>query len=168
MAMVYLGLGSNMGDRQARLAAAVRGLNALPKTKVIRIGGVYETAPVGGPAEQGDYLNSACQIETGLTPRELLAEIHALEEHIGRDRSEDGYVMWGPRVIDIDILLWDGVTVSDPDLFIPHPRLAIRAFALLPLADIAPDTVHPFEGLTVRQLLERIENPYEGIRRLPL
>ena len=164
---VFLGLGSNQGDRHANILAALRGLGALPQTRLLAASGMYETAPVGGPAGQQYFYNAVGLIETRLTPRELLKATQALEVRLGRDRSGEA-VIWGPRSIDIDILLWEGLTLAEPDLLIPHPRLALRAFALAPLAEIAPDAMHPFEGLSVRQLLERIGEDDAGIRRLPV
>lgn len=166
-ARVYLGLGSNMGDRRTNIAAAMRELGMLPKTRLAASSSLFQTAPVGGPAGQEDFYNAACLIETRLTPRELLRATQELEKRMGRDRSGEA-VIWGPRSIDIDILLWEGLTLAEPDLLIPHPRLALRAFALAPLAELAPDAIHPFEGLSVRQLLERIGKDHAGVRRLPV
>lgn len=165
MAHVYLGLGSNQGDRAANLAAARDGLAALPETRLLRTASVYLTRPVGGPLGQEDFYNSACLVDTALPPRRLLGEIHRLERVIGR-RRENERVRWGPRAIDIDILLWDGLTLAEPDLVIPHPRLATRAFALAPLAELDPEFRHPAEGASVGELLERIDQEHEGIRRL--
>ena len=167
MALVHLGLGTNLGDRRVNLAAALAGLGRLPGTRVAKTAGVYQTPPMGGPPGQGEYLNSACLVETELTPRELLAAIHRLEREIGRRRDAEAE-RWGPRVIDIDILLWEDLVLDEPDLIIPHPRLAERAFALLPLAELAAERIHPGNGCQVRELLERIGTSHEGIQRLPL
>ncbi len=167
MANVYLGLGTNLGDRAANLALARDGLAALPETRFLRMAGVYETRPVGGPPGQDDFYNSACLVDTSLVPRRMLEEIHRLERSIGR-RRELERIAWGPRVIDIDILLWEGVEMAEPDLVIPHPRLATRAFALAPLAELAPGLRHPALGLGIGELLERIGPQHEGIRRLSL
>ena len=165
MALAYLGLGSNMGNRGANLAAARRALAGLPQTGLIKNAFVYETRPVGGPTGQGAFLNSASLVETTLSPYGLLEQIQKVEKDIGRKREAET-VRWGPRVIDIDILLWDDLVVDDYGLTIPHPRLSKRAFALLPLADLDPDLLHPTLDLTVRELLERIDLANEGIRRL--
>lgn len=171
MATVYFGLGSNLGDRLRNLRAARQAIAALPRTRDVRRAGVYETAPVGGPSGQGDFLNTALAAETDLSPEEMIRETLRIEKEIGRVRDRES-VRWGPRLIDIDILLWDDVTFErvggdGPDLVLPHPRLAERAFVLLPLAELAPDAVHPVAGLTIRELAERIGKDNEGIRRLP-
>lgn len=166
MALVYLGLGSNLGDRMANLMAARQGVAVFPQTSLLRNAPVYETRPVGGPAGQSPFFNSVSLVETTLTPFDLLAETQKLERRLGR-RREAETVRWGPRVIDIDILLWDDVVMDYGDLVLPHPRLASRAFALLPLADLDPDLLHPMLDLTVRELLERIDLENEGIRRVP-
>lgn len=165
MADVYLGLGTNLGDREKNLRALWDGLRALPKTRFLRRSAVYRTPPVGGPAGQGEFYNCACLVQTELTPRELLAGIHALERSVGRRREEET-VAWGPRSADVDILLWDDLILSEPDLRIPHPRLAVRAFALMPLAELAPDLPHPTAGATIRDLLQSTKDQHEGIQRL--
>ena len=130
----FLGLGSNLGDRVAHLKAAVASLPDLVATS-----SVYETAPVGGPADQGPYLNLVAELHTARTPRELLEVCHALERDAGRVRE----VRWGPRTLDVDVLLVEGIDVDEPDLQVPHPRMAERRFVLAPLADLAPDLVTP-------------------------
>ena len=132
MALVYLGLGSNLGDRRHFLREAIESLPG-----VVAVSPVYETDPVGGPDGQGPYLNLVVAIETELAPRSLLAICHRLESAAGRVRGE----RWGPRQLDVDILWIDGVTLADPDLSVPHPRLRERRFVLAPLRDVAPDLV---------------------------
>ena len=144
----YLGLGANLGDRRRNIAEAVRRLEATPGIRVVRTSPLVETKPVGGPA-QPDYLNAACEVDTTLSPRELLDAALAVERAIGRRRS----VRWGPRVIDIDILLCDDLVVDAPDLRVPHPRMHERRFVLEPLDRIAPGARHPELGKTVRELL---------------
>lgn len=166
MALVYLGLGSNLGEREANLAAARNGLAQLRDTVLIDNARIYETPPVGGPSGQGMFLNSASLVETSLEPLEFLREIQEIERRVGRVREAEE-VRWGPRVIDIDILLWDDAVFDEGELIVPHPRLAERAFVLLPLADLDGDMLHPVMELTVRELLQRIDLENEGIRRLP-
>lgn len=169
MALVYLGLGSNLGDRAAHLAAARRALAHLPDTSLLRNASLYETPPVGGPAGQGLFLNSVSAAETSLEPRELLREIHGIERAAGRLR-ENETVRWGARPLDIDILFWDDAVLEEEHLTIPHPRAAERLFVLLPMAELDRDFVHPKLGATVGQLLERLtetDGKHEGIRRLP-
>jgi len=127
---VLLGLGSNLGDRRRLLKDA---LDSLPH--VTKVSGVYETDPIGGPAEQDKYLNLVVAIETESTARQLLGMCHRLESAAGRVRGE----RWGPRPLDIDILWIDGETVDEPDLQVPHPRMWDRRFVLVPLADVAPE-----------------------------
>lgn len=129
----FLGLGSNLGDRLEYLQRAVDLLHADERTRVDAVSSVYETAPVGGP-EQDAFLNLAVRVATRRTPLRLLALCHAVEARLGRVRE----VRWGPRTIDVDILLYGDETISRPCLEIPHPRLADRAFALIPLIEVAP------------------------------
>lgn len=130
----FLGLGSNVGDRVAHLRAAVASLPDLVATSP-----VYETAPVGGPDDQGPYLNLVAELHTTASPRQLLELCARLEQDAGRVRE----VRWGPRTLDVDVLLIEGLEVDEPDLQVPHPRLAERRFVLAPLADLAPDLVTP-------------------------
>lgn len=135
MATSYLGLGSNLGDRAEHLRTAVRALAELDPG--LRVSSVYETAPVGGPSHQGAYLNCVVGLDTPLTPRELLDVARRLEEEARRVRT----VRNGPRTLDVDVLLVGDVTLDEPDLVLPHPRMAERAFVLAPLEEIAPHRV---------------------------
>lgn len=134
----YLGIGSNLGDRKGHLQFAVDGL-AARAGRVTAVSPVYETEPVGGPT-QPDYLNAVVAVETELSPRELLAVAKALEAEAGRE-PPDPTNRWGPRPLDIDILMVGDERIDEPDLIVPHPRIHQRAFVLAPLADIAPDLV---------------------------
>jgi len=127
----YLGLGSNLGDRLAHLQAAVDGLAATSGVVVVAVSPVYEAVPVGGPP-QGEYLNAVVALDTTLAPHELLATAQRLEAGERRVRTE----RWGPRTLDVDVLLVGDATVDTPDLVVPHPRLRERAFVLVPLADL--------------------------------
>jgi 2-amino-4-hydroxy-6-hydroxymethyldihydropteridine diphosphokinase len=134
MGRAFLGLGSNLGDRVGHLRSAVASLPDLVATSP-----VYETAPVGGPDDQGPYLNMVVELDTALTPHELLEVCRAREEAAGRVRE----VRWGPRTLDVDVLLVEGRSVDAPDLQVPHPRMWERRFVLAPLSDLAPDLVSP-------------------------
>jgi 2-amino-4-hydroxy-6-hydroxymethyldihydropteridine diphosphokinase len=138
----YLALGSNLGDRAAYLQGAVDALVASEGVTVRAVSNVYETDPVGGP-EQGRYLNAVVAIETPLEPRELLAVAQAIESEARRVRG----VRWGPRTLDVDVLLVGDARVDEPDLVVPHQRMWERGFVLAPLHDVAPDLVAvPTEG----------------------
>jgi 2-amino-4-hydroxy-6-hydroxymethyldihydropteridine diphosphokinase len=128
-----IGLGGNLGDRIANLRAAVDAIDRTPGVRVVARSSVYETAPIGPP--QPAYLNAAIAIDTTLSPRALLEALLYVERALGRERRE----RWGPRTIDLDILTIDGITVNEPDLVVPHPRLAERAFAIVPLLDVSPN-----------------------------
>jgi 2-amino-4-hydroxy-6-hydroxymethyldihydropteridine diphosphokinase len=132
----YLALGSNLGDRLAHLQHALDTMRATPAVTVAAVSKLYETDPVGGP-EQGAFLNAVIAIDTGLDPHALLAFAHQLEQEAQRVRQEH----WGPRTLDVDILLYDDAEIDDDDLTIPHPRMWERGFVLAPLRDVAPDLV---------------------------
>lgn len=134
----YLGLGSNLGDRRALLRAAVA---AIPD--VVAVSPVYETEPVGGPPGQSPYLNLVVALDTALSPRQLLELAQGLEARAGRVRSEPG----GPRTLDVDVLLVGDLTVGEPDLVVPHPRMWERRFVLAPLADLASGDVRRLGAL---------------------
>ncbi|HEX5096696.1 MAG TPA: 2-amino-4-hydroxy-6-hydroxymethyldihydropteridine diphosphokinase [Acidimicrobiia bacterium] len=136
MTQAFLALGSNLGDRAAHLQAAVDGLARAPGTRVVAVSRVYETAPVGGP-EQGAYLNAVVEVDTDLDPHALLAVGQQLERAAQRVRNE----RWGPRTLDVDVLLYDDLEIDSEDLVVPHPRMWERAFVLVPLRDIAPELV---------------------------
>lgn len=145
--IVYLGLGTNQGDRQANLQA-VRGALA-PPVRLLQASPIYETEPWGF-LDQPAFLNQVLKAETNLPPLDLLAYLKDLEVQLGRQPN----LRYGPRLIDIDILLYDDLVLSLPGLEIPHPRLAERAFVLVPLVDLAPDLRY-LDGQTMQQLLER-------------
>jgi len=146
-----LGLGSNLGDRRAHLEAAIGGLRRLGE--VLAVSAFRETAPQGGPP-QPPYLNAAVVLETARTPGELLAATREIEAAAGRERT----VRWGPRTLDVDLLLCDDRIVDEPGLRVPHPRLAERLFVLEPLAEIAPRWVVPGLGRTVEELLADVRD----------
>lgn len=132
---VHLGLGSNLGEREAYLASAVASLREVDPD--LEVSPVYETEPVGGPEGQGAYLNCVVRLEVSLEPEEVLGLARSLEEVAGRTRE----VRFGPRTLDVDVLLIDGVERDDPGLVVPHPRMLERAFVLAPLEDLDPGLV---------------------------
>lgn len=152
----FLGLGSNLGDRIDFLQRAVDLLDADPKVHVDAVSTVYETEPVGEP-EQEPFLNLAVRVRTRRSPRRLLHLCHEVEEALGRVRAK----RWGPRTIDVDILMWNGRVVATRALQIPHTRLAQRAFALVPLVEVAPGMTMP-DGTSLATLLARLA-PIEGV-----
>ena len=156
----YLGLGTNLGDRQKNLARAVKRLNAKPDLAVVRTSGIYETSP-WGLTEQPDFLNMVAEITTSLSPQELLDRIKDLERELGRKHGP----RFGPRLIDVDILLYGDLSLDEPELQIPHPQLHLRAFALAPLAELAPSLVHPVLNDTIGHLAENVEG-LEGLKPL--
>lgn len=137
----YIGVGSNLGDSQARVLAAFEALGALPRTRLIARSRLYRTRPFG-PVEQGDFINAVAGLLTQLTPQELLAAIRDLEHAAGRVRAE----RWGPRTLDLDILVHGSERIDTPDLTVPHPGIPQRGFVLAPLADIAPTLDVPGMG----------------------
>ncbi len=157
MSIVYLGLGSNLGSRCANLRAGVMAL--LPAVTVLTQSSMYETPP-WGVTDQPPFLNMVLRGETGLPPHDLLHILKQIERQLGRVPS----MRYGPRLIDIDILFYDDLVLASPELTIPHPLLHERAFVLVPLAEIAPDLVHPILNQPVRALLEQVD--CSGIRRL--
>jgi len=158
MKIVYLGLGSNLGDREATLETALRALES-PHLHIRRVSPVYETEPMDVPGQQW-FLNMVAEAETDLFPLQLLRRTAAVEAELGRRRS----VPKGPRTIDIDILLFGNSVVTMPDLEIPHPRFRDRRFVLAPLADLAPDLRDPVTRKTVRELLAELRG--QAVRKL--
>ncbi len=148
MARAFIGIGSNLGDRAANIAAALARLGELPQTRLVRMSSIIETDPIG-PVGQGRFLNAAAALETALEPSELLSALEHIETVLGRVRAE----RWGPRTIDLDLLLYDDRVIDTPGLQVPHPRMAEREFVLLPLAEIAPDAVHPVSGESIGAML---------------
>jgi 2-amino-4-hydroxy-6-hydroxymethyldihydropteridine diphosphokinase len=158
---VYLGLGSNLGDRADNLRKALSVLDETDGITVITVSSCYETEPVGPVSDQDDFYNAVAEIETTLSPREVIACIKSVERQLGRVQGE----RWGPRVIDIDILLWNNSVLEGEGLTIPHPEMTTRAFVLTPLAEIAPDVVHPVARKSVAELASQLDDAHR-VRRL--
>jgi 2-amino-4-hydroxy-6-hydroxymethyldihydropteridine diphosphokinase len=158
----FIGLGSNLhshhGDRQRHLEMALGAMSRIGR--VIKTSSIYETDAWGVDGDQPDYLNQVAMIETGLGPSALVEAMLGIEAEIGRVRTE----RYGSRTIDLDVLFLGNLVINEPGVQIPHPRLHERAFVLVPLADVAPDFVHPVLGTTLDKLLRGIGN--SGVRRL--
>ncbi len=144
----YIGLGSNLGDPQSQLARAVEALRKLPQSRLTALSRLYRSRPMG-PADQPDYVNAVAMLDTRLGPHELLDALQAIENEQGRVR---GPQRWGPRTLDLDLLLYGAEVISTERLQVPHPGIAERNFVLYPLADIAPELVFP-DGRSLQQLL---------------
>ena len=156
---VYVGLGSNEGDREAHLVAALQALSRIDAVAVLRCSSLFDSAPVG--PSQPRFLNAVVALECCLPPLRLLTILKRIEEDLGRRRDGE---RWGPRPIDLDILVWDGEVVAEPHLQVPHLELHKRRFALEPLAEIAPELQHPVLGVTVKEMLSHLAP--QDVRRL--
>ncbi|WP_339383855.1 2-amino-4-hydroxy-6-hydroxymethyldihydropteridine diphosphokinase [Fortiea sp. LEGE XX443] len=148
---VALALGSNLGDSQAILAAAIAHLSRIPGIQLEAISSWYQTKAVGPP--QPDYINGGAILQVDMAPQLLLDTLLATEQQFGRVRQE----RWGPRSLDLDILLYDQVILDTPNLQIPHPRMRERAFVLVPLAEISPDWIEPVSGYTIKELVKDVD-----------
>jgi GTP cyclohydrolase-4 len=154
---VYLGLGANTGDRQANLERAVELLGE--RLRIEKVSSVYETEPVGYE-DQTPFLNAVCRVQTDIGPLQLLSLVKGIEASMGRVPNFSN----GPRPIDIDIILYGDMVMIDPELTIPHPRMAERAFVLVPLAEIAPDLVHSFSGESVKDMAAKVDG-VDGVKK---
>ena len=144
-----IALGSNLGDRLENLRAGIEELGRLDGLDIDDVSKLYETAPVGGPDQQGPYLNAALRATTTIGAAELLAQLHRIEALRERERT----IHWGPRTLDLDLLIYGDLVSDDPALEVPHPRQHQRRFVLVPVCDVAADLVHPVLGRTMRDLL---------------
>jgi 2-amino-4-hydroxy-6-hydroxymethyldihydropteridine diphosphokinase len=151
MFRAYLGLGANLGDPQAQIARVLSALGREPRVRVAAVSSFYGSHPEGG-ARQPDYTNAVAAVDTDLEPRALLALGRGLEVLAGRHRGEHN----AARELDVDLLLYEDRVMAEPDLILPHPRMAQRAFVLVPLAEIAPDARHPVSGLTAAALAAEV------------
>lgn len=152
MARCLVGCGSNLGERRETLDRAIELLKFMPGVEILETSRFHESKAVGGPAGSPSFLNGACLLETELPPRELLGMLQAVENTLERQRD----IRWGPRTIDLDLLLYESVELWSDDLVLPHPRLTTRRFVLEPCAEIAPEFLHPTNGRSIRDLLENI------------
>jgi 2-amino-4-hydroxy-6-hydroxymethyldihydropteridine diphosphokinase len=152
MATALVALGSNLGDRNANLDDAVRRLDAHPSIRVIARSHPHCTSPIGGPPDQGEFINASVYLDTALAPYQLFELLHQVETELGRQRRQ----RWAARLVDLDLLLYDDVVIKSPELTIPHPRMAFRRFVLEPAAEAAPHLVHPQIGWTIDQLLQHL------------
>ena len=155
---VFVGLGSNVGDRRGHLRRAVKGLAALPTTRVKALSRVYETAPVG--PRQRNFFNAVAELRSNLSPDRLLEELKALERALGRRKRR----RWGPREIDLDLILYGARRRRTTTLHLPHPRWRERRFVLVPLMDIAPRFRDPLTGQSVTVLARKLTDPDQWIR----
>jgi len=158
----FIGLGGNLGDSVATLTAALRALDALPDTRVVRASKLYRTA-AWGVTDQPDFINAVALLHTRRTPRQLLEDLLEIERHAGRHRLDDGSDRWGPRTLDLDLLLFADARIDEPGLHVPHPRIQERAFVLVPLAEIAPDAHIPGVGTAAQALARMAPAQVEGV-----
>jgi 2-amino-4-hydroxy-6-hydroxymethyldihydropteridine diphosphokinase len=152
---VFIGIGSNLGERRSNCREARQRIAQLPKTRVVKESSLYESEPHGNAKTW--FANSVIEVETELTSSELLKKLLAIEEEMGRKRVKGK--KWGSRVIDLDILLYDNEIVDKRNLKIPHPRLQERRFVLLPLSELAPQLIHPSLNVSISELLATVKDP---------
>ncbi len=157
---VFIGLGGNQGDSAAILRSAAEAIAELPRTRLVAVSGSYRT-PAWGGVEQPDYLNAVLELDTALPPGVLLHELLDIERRHGRDRQAEA--RWGPRTLDCDILLYGQRRIDAEGLQVPHPRMAERAFVLVPLAELAPDLTVPGQGALMALLAALPQQPIERI-----
>lgn len=157
--IVYLGIGSNLGDRKENCLEAIRLLEENPFISVIKRSSLYETEPVGYEDQQ-PFINCVVEIETTLEPEMILKICQGIEKVLGRERKTH----WGPRTIDIDILLYNNQIISKREVKIPHPLMHKRGFVLIPLSEIAPEAIHPVYKKKIRDLLKELRDTHSVVR----
>ena len=156
----FIGLGSNLGERESMIRRALDELARLPSTTLVRASSLYDTEPVGDPDQPG-FLNAVAELETDLTARQLLWNLRLIERRLGRVHTRH----WGPRVIDLDLLLHGNEVLDQPDLTVPHPELIRRSFVLVPLVELDPLVVHPVTGETLLAHLSRLKNDRPPVKQ---
>ena len=156
---VYVGLGSNLGEREHLIRSALAELAQVPATAVVRASSLYDSEPVG-EIEQPPFLNAVAQLETDLPPQRLLWHLHLIEARLGRVRAR----RWGPRTIDLDLLFYGQTVLDEEGLTLPHPEIVHRGFVLAPLVELDPGFVHPVTGLTLIEHLKQLR-PSGGVKR---
>ncbi|RLB40016.1 MAG: 2-amino-4-hydroxy-6-hydroxymethyldihydropteridine diphosphokinase [Deltaproteobacteria bacterium] len=155
----YIGIGSNLGDKRSYCLRAIKMMQQLKDTEVMTTSRFYKTEPVDVEDEQDWYLNAVVVLKTALKPRELMAGLLIIERELGRQRKK----RWDSRTIDLDILLFGDLVINEKDLKVPHPRLHLRRFVLVPLAELAPDLVHPILNETIADLLDKCPQEGQGV-----
>ncbi len=163
MHRLFIGLGSNLGDRKANIREAEEKLAALPDTRIVKASSLYESEPLGNAKTW--FVNSVLELETEFEPDELLKRTKAIETAMGRKRVKGK--RWGSRIIDLDLLLFNGQTVNKRTLKIPHPEMHKRRFVLLPLSELAPHVTHPQLGTTISELLGGLKDPKKVVLLRP-
>ncbi len=163
MHRVYIGLGSNLGDRKANIREAEEKLTALPETRIVKASSLYESEPLGNAKTW--FVNSVLEIETDFEADELLKRTKAIETAMGRKRVKGK--RWGSRIIDLDLLLFDNQTINKRNLKLPHPEMQKRRFVLLPLSELAPHITHPQLGTTISELLGGLKDPKKVVLLRP-
>lgn len=151
---IFIGIGSNLGDKRKNIERVIEEIKRLNIIKVKKVSNLYETEPVGGPP-QDKFLNGVIEIETSISPKILLALLKTIEEEMGRKPSD---VKWGPRQIDLDILLFGDLVIDEFDLKIPHPLMHKRRFVIEPLSEIAPEVIHPVLNKSISELFSALKS----------
>jgi 2-amino-4-hydroxy-6-hydroxymethyldihydropteridine diphosphokinase len=160
MERVFLGLGSNLGDRVDTIRKVQEMVSSIPGVTLVSSSSLYETEPVG-ISDQPMFVNAVLEIETDLSPKELFLKLKDIEAKMGRRKT----VRWGPRIIDIDILLFGDRIIEERDLTIPHPEMAKRGFVLVPLCEIAPEMKHPRHKKTIREIADGLDD-ISGVEKI--